>query len=92
MGRERGNGGRGWVGRFVVDMVVVLVAVASSYVGGSGGTLPGRGPFSDMLIFEILEIAGCCVVAGDGGGARRLSDEIRSECKVCTSWGCIQEE
>lgn len=50
MGRERGNGGRGWVGRFVVDVVVVLVAVASSYVGGSGGTLPGRGPFSDMLI------------------------------------------
>lgn len=49
MGRERGNGGRGWFGRFVVVVVVILVAVASSYVGGSGGTLPGRGPFSDML-------------------------------------------
>lgn len=52
MGRERGNGGRGWFGRFVVVVVVVFVvlaAVASSYVGGSGGALPGRGPFSDML-------------------------------------------
>jgi hypothetical protein len=54
MGRERGNGSRGWFGRFVDVVVVVVVvvvpaAVASSYVGGSGGTLPGRGPFSDML-------------------------------------------
>lgn len=61
MGRERGNGGRGWLGRAVVVGVVVvtaLVAVASSYVGGSGGTLPGRGPFSDMLRLRVLEIAG----------------------------------
>jgi hypothetical protein len=54
MGRERGNGGRGWFGRVVVVVVVaVLLAVASSYVGGSGGTLPGRRPFSDMMRLRV---------------------------------------
>lgn len=51
MGRERGNGGRGWFGRVTVVEVVaaVRVAVASSYVGGSRGALLGIGPFSDIL-------------------------------------------